>query len=131
MIKQPFTPRDFLLSHNRDIMDRIARIWDEVFGPETPGGLHSLTRQKVILEGVGWTLKQYPYSDETGYYISFRMEPGETRKEYQDKARLLTKKFIALFPKKIKPASFEGHEKFAEGGVVTVMVMTGSFNIGD
>jgi hypothetical protein len=129
---QDFTPKDLLSKHNRDVVERVAEAWDDVFGKGTHGGLNYLSRESIILEGLGHCHRMNSWSDDTGYFMKIRLHPSYMhREETQEKARKLTRQFLASFPGTRNKVEYEGHEEFLKGGSVTVYVITHNHSIGD
>lgn len=129
---QNFTPQDLLSQRNRDVVQRVAEAWDDVFGKDTRGGVNALNRQSVILDGLGTCFRHNDWSDDYGFFMTIRMHPLDMRREEtQENARKLTRRFIATFPATRNRIEYEGHESFLQGGPVTVFVVTHNTAVGD
>lgn len=121
-IKYPFTPREFLNVTNRDVMIKVAQIFEAC--PH---------RDSILLEDCGSWLVQSDWTDRTGYYMTIRLHPlDKGRMNVQEAGRDITRKFLSLFPgKRPNGITYEGHEGYLEGEKVTVFVETDMHSIGD
>ena len=121
-IKYPFTPRELINAANRNIMNRVAEIFETC--PHRDG---------LILEDCGSWLVQSDWTDRTGYYMTIRLAPlDKGRKEVQEAGRDVTRKFLGLFPeRKQTGVTYEGQEGYLDGEKVTVFVETDVYSIGD
>jgi hypothetical protein len=127
-----FTPQDLLSKANRDVAERVAEAWDDIFGKDTRGGAANLSRRSVILEGLGTCFRHNDWSDDDGYFMTIRLHPLDMhREETRENARKLTRRFLAGFQVPRNRIEYEGHEDFLKGGSVTVFVVTHNHPIGD
>ena len=130
LTSRDFTPQDLLDQSNRDVVQRVAEAWDDVFGKDTRGGLNSGSRKSVILEGLGTCFRHNDWSDDYGFFMTIRMHPLDMhREEVQNNARKLTRRFLATFPGTRNKVEYEGHENFLQGGPVTVFVVTHNYAV--
>ena len=127
-IKQPFSHRDLLNKHNRDVVSRVADIWDTVLGKGSP-----TQRDSIILEEIGGWVRQESWHDRTGFYLTIRLAPlDKTRPAVQESGRAIMARFIDAFPGRNSNGTFyEGQENYAAGENLTVYVETGMNSIGD
>lgn len=128
-IFQSFSSEDMLKSHNRDLMAKVAGIWDRCVAPESD----YVGRRAVLLVDVGDWLYQSSWHDETGYFLKFRMAPLDChRLDTQERARRVLKAFMGLFPGHTASTTYD-EEVLSNGGTgtVTVVVKTGRHSIGD
>ena len=125
MIKQPFKVREAINPHYLSLLAEVARLTKEV--SESTG----LGSDAIILEDFGSTLTQLSWTDETGYYITFRPHPLYS---HMDNVRLalkaLEEKFVKSFKNGKEPVvTVEDSED--KNSKITVAVATGSYSIGD
>lgn len=124
-----FKAKDLLKQHNRGFMERVSKIWDQDVAPES----EYMVRESVILVDVGYWLSQRAYTDETGYFLRFRLHPLDCgRVSVKERGRRVLASFQKLFSN-VKGVQIENENALYEGTeeTVTVVVQTGSFSIGD
>ena len=125
MIKQPFQIREAINPHYLSLLAEVARLTKEV--SESTG----LGADAIILEDFGSTLTQRSWTDETGYYITFRPHPLYSHMDKVKTAlKALEEKFIKSFKNGKEPVvTVEDSED--KDSKITVAVTTGSYSIGD
>lgn len=75
MIKQPFTVRDAVNPHYREVLGRVADTFTLTLRSSRIGQRSSMEGDEVILVDFGTTLRQLDWRDETGYFVSYRLHP--------------------------------------------------------
>ena len=127
-IKYTFTPRELINSYNRQVMTKVAEIFESVLGNR-----YGTRDESVILEDCGSWLEQLSWTDRGGFYMTIRLHPlDKHRKDVQEKGRAITAKFLELFTGMPANGTFyEGHEGYKDGERVTVYVHTTTTSIGD
>jgi len=125
MIKQPFQIREAINPHYLSLLAEVARLTKEV--SESTG----LGADAIILEDFGSTLVQLSWTDETGYYITFRPHPLYSHMDKVKTAlKVLEEKFVKSFKNGKEPVvTVEDSED--KNSKITVAVTTGSYSIGD
>lgn len=122
-IKFPFTVRE---AHNTHVLNTMCKVAD-IFREEslsTFGRKHDT--DVLILEDFGQTLRQLDWSDESGWYVTYRLHPLYSKNpKTQEAAQRAEKKFINLFDP--KSTSREVNPEFR----VTLAVTTSRYSIGD
>ncbi len=121
-IKYSFTPSELINTRNRNVMNKVAEIFAS-----------SSQRDAVILEDCGSWLIQEAWQDRSGIYMTIRLAPLDMRREaVQEEGRVITRKFLDLFPDRTASGTFyEGQDGYLEGEKVTVFVQTASRSIAD
>ena len=121
-IKHSFTPQELINTYNRKVMNKVAEIFAS-----------SPQREGVILEDCGSWLIQEAWQDRVGFYMTIRLAPLDLRREdVQEEGRVITRKFLDLFPDRTSAGTFyEGQDGYLEGEKVTVFVQTASYSIAD
>ena len=127
-IKYTFTPRELINTYNRQVMTKVAEIFESVLRNGYGG-----RDESVILEDCGSWLEQLSWTDRMGFYMTIRLHPlDKHREDVQEKGRAITAKFLELFPDRTANGTFyEGHEGYKDGEKVTVYVHTSTTSIGD
>lgn len=121
-------PSDLLSSHNRKLVDQVAAIWDRCVAPET----NYNTRDNVILVDVGHWLYQNAWTDDTGYFLKFRLHPlYKHLPATQQKAAAVLTGFLELFPAHRGVHFDNRHALEGTEDTVTVVVHTSTTSIGD
>lgn len=122
------TIRDLLHPSNRDLTEKVAEIWNRHVAPDRD----YLNRNNVIIEDLGRWLKQSDWTDETGFFIKFRLHPSFCHLErVQDAGRAVFKAFLELFPN--RKNTYVENASALDGGVdtITLVVETASYSVGD
>lgn len=120
--------KDLLKTSNRDLAGKVSAIWDRCVAPEK----EFMRRDDVLLEDVGHWLQQSAYTDETGFFIRFRLHPSYCHQErVQEAGRKVYKEFLELFPN--RKNTYIENRKALDGGTetITLVVQTDSHSIGD
>lgn len=85
--------------------------------------------QSIILEDFGSTLTQHAWTDETGYFVTYRLHPIDRHLQYaKDLAKKFENEFAKLFPGKLLIRSIEGE---GDAERVTLSVVCNTHSIGD
>lgn len=128
-IFQPVTSSDLLNTRTRRLADKVAAIWDVCVAKEAD----YMNRRNVLLVETGSWLEQRSYTDATGHYLKFRLNPSFCHlAPVKESGRKVLQAFQDLFPgaKEVKIANeaalYDGSEE-----TVTVIVVTYIHSIGD
>ena len=125
-IKYTFTPRELINSYNRQVMTKVAEIFESVLRKGVA------LDQSVILEDCGSWLEQLSWTDRMGFYMTIRLHPlDKHREDVQEKGRAITAKFLEVFRGSSLGTFYEGQEGYKDGEKVTVFVHTSTTSIGD
>lgn len=126
-IKYTFTPRELINTYNRQVMTKVAEIFESVLRNGVA------LDQSVILEDCGSWLEQSDWTDRSGFYMTIRLHPLDRhREEVQEKGRTIVRRFLELFPARTaNGTSYEGQDGYKDGEKVTVYVHTSTYSIGD
>lgn len=120
--KHPFTVRDASNKHILRAMEATADLFYKTNRALGPIG------DALLLEDFGQSLIQLSWRDETGFYMTFRIAPLDSRRENVRKAaEAIQDQWRALF----KNVHNYQHQHDAETGRFTVAVFTDSTSIGD
>ena len=126
MIKHPFTVREAMNTHLLNFIAKTA----EAFKFNGNEGLYSGI-QPVILEEAGTYTKQLSWTDETGYYVTFRLAPLDSGKPaVQEHARMSENRWNSMFPG-AKKRWREAEDHTDLNTRVTLFVQTSEYFIGD
>jgi hypothetical protein len=126
MIKHPFTVREAMNTHLMDFVRKTA----EAFRMNGNEGLYA-GFQPVILEDAGTFTIQRDWTDETGYYVTFRLAPLDSGKPVvQEHAAASEARWNAMFPG-AKKRWREVVDHLDLNTRVTLFVSTGLYSIGD
>lgn len=127
MIKHPFTSQDLTNRHLLGLGTEVGRIVHEI------NGMLNLGDHTLILEEFGTILKQRSWTDDTGYYITFRPTPSYSHMpKVQEAVKELERKFLGMFsPQKSKEIEVTVHEPGDPNSRVTISLVTDSYTIGD
>lgn len=124
-----FKPSDITNVRAFDLAQKVNGIWRDVVHDNK----HGHTVENVLLVDFGDWLSQGSWTDETGYYIKFRLVPLFAHHEStKERARGVLKAFQALFPNP-REVVIDRAETIEEGGteVITVLIKTELRSIGD
>jgi len=116
----PFMFRDFI---NTSTLEHLTRVTALVRGHSLAAGLGP---EAIVIESMGTLLEQLDWSDNTGYFITFRPTPTYSsvvalRREVEN----LKVTYFEMFPGARKTEVIVDNDK------VTLQVWTASYNIGD
>ena len=127
MIKQPFQMRDAINPHYMSLVVEVGRLVREV--SESTG----IGNDAIILEDFGHTLTQKDWTDETGYFVTFRPHPLYSHLDRVKEAlKVLENRFIASFkPLPGKPAHVTVEQPWDQNSKITVAVVSDVHSIGD
>lgn len=126
MIKHSFSPNDAMNSHLLDFITRTA----EAFRMNGDAGIYAGI-QPLIIEDAGTWTKWRDYSDEAGYYVTYRCAPLDAEKpEVQAHAAGAEDRWNGIFPRVI--ASWREVEvSDSPTSRRTLYVHTSTYQIGD
>jgi hypothetical protein len=125
MIKHSLTIKDLSNSHLHAKFNEVVTLFRELsIGT-------GLGNDVLILEEFGTTLVQLSWSDDTGFYVRYRLHPLYSHMpKLVDASRLAQLRFAGIFGKSQSfKVDFENIED--RNGNITVYVATGTHSIGD
>lgn len=126
MIKHPFTVRESMNAYLLDFVKKTA----EAFRMNGSQGLYAGI-QPVILEEAGTYVEQLSWTDQTGYYVTFRLAPLDSGKPaVVEHARLSEARWNSMFPG-AKKRWREVEDHLDPNTRVTLFVQTDEYSIGD
>ena len=126
MIKHPFTVREAFNAYLLDFVKKTA----EAFRMNGSQGLYAGI-QPVILEEAGTYVEQLSWTDQTGYYVTFRLAPLDASKPaVVEHARLSENRWNAMFPG-AKKRWRDVVDHTDPGTRVTLFVQTDEYSVGD
>jgi hypothetical protein len=124
MLKYPFTIRD---ANNEHYLNQFVKVTGIFRDCSKDSGLGN---DVLILEAFGSTLVQSAWTDETGYYITYRLHPLYSKLDaLKVAAAKAESKFLAMFPGKQFKRQVEDLND--PNTRITLLVECGSYSIGD
>lgn len=124
-----FKPSDVTNVRSFSLAQKVNQIWKDVVHDNKYGH----TEENILLVDFGDWLHQGSWTDETGFYIMFRLSPLFAKREStKERALGVLRSFQALFPNP-REVIIDGMNEIEEGGteVITILVKTDLHSIGD
>ena len=126
---QSIKAADLLNSNNRKLAEKVAGLWDRCVAPEE----QYMERGSVILVDFGHWLNQSAWTDETGFFLKFRLAPLDRKRAgVREKGREVLRGFTKMFGQYQRTTTYDEDVLDECGeGTITVVVVTGTHMIGD